>query len=94
MSVVMLGKGVLLHREAPPTVYVLADLHAWKEENEAEFQGGSEEVCVCLTGRWLVSVWISSHPLILLKQDCLLLAFYTPQFKALYSTYKFLHHRS
>lgn len=90
------GKGVLIHREAPPTVYVLADLHAWKEENEAEFQGGSEEVCVVffLTGRWLVSVWISSHPLILLKQDCLLLAFYTPQFKALYSTYKFLHHCS
>lgn len=50
MSVVMhgKGKGVLLHREAPPTVYVLADLHAWKEENEAEFQGGSEEVCVCV----------------------------------------------
>lgn len=48
MSVVMCGKGkgVLMHREAPPTVYILADLHAWKEENEAEFQGGSEEVCV------------------------------------------------
>lgn len=50
MSVVMCGKGkgVLMHGEAPPTVYILTDLHAWKEENEAEFQGGSEEVCVCV----------------------------------------------